>query len=536
MDTRTKLFLSLLLAVALLHAGALRGEFVWDDRQMIEENPEIGDLGAIPGMFDRNYFGDRANSELFRPLVNVSLALDGAVWADRTTPFPFHLTNLLLHLVAGVLLYALLRRTVPAPGVAEVAAWIWLVHPASAEPVAWIVARGDLLATVFGLATIHLHLAGRRRPSLHALAVACWLTALFGKLAAAPVPLLILLVERVPLRQMLEPRHLLRYAAYGIAAGIYFAVRANAMGDVVPAGPGLTWKDPQAVASVVVALALTFRMFATAFIPAGLCADYSADPVFAEQNLVGIASEPLVVLTAFAVPALIVIAILVRRRAPLVSFGLLWFFVAILPVTQVVRIGAVMADRFNYLPSIGIAVLLAAALVRLPRGRIVLAIVLLSCMCTLTWRREAVWRDEVSMNRDVLASYPADPDAWNRLGIALGERGARWLEIGAYREGLSHNPRHRYLLKNYGAALYQAGQLPEARRALSEALRLSPRIDLQAAKIAYNLAVLLLRQGEAADALRLLDRVLSEPPAMPGWLRRDLESRREQAREAVAPR
>jgi Flp pilus assembly protein TadD len=195
-----------------------------------------------------------------------------------------------------------------------------------------------------------------------------------------------------------------------------------------------------------------------------------------------------------------------------------------------------MADRFNYLPSIGIAVLLSAALVRVPRWRVVLAIALFTSLCAITWQREAVWRNDVSMNRDVLASYPDDPDAWNRLGIAFGERGDRGRELAAYREGLSKNPRHRYLLKNFGAALYQAGRLPEARVALAEALRLSPGIDLQAAKIAYNLAGLLLRQGEAADAVLLLDRVLSEPPAMPESLRVALTSRREQAREAATPR
>jgi len=544
MGIRTKLFLSLFVTVAILHSGALAGGFVWDDHRMIPENPSIRDLGNVPGMFHRNYFGDRANSELFRPLVNVSLALDYAVWGGdgegRPTPFPFHLTNLLLHLVAGGLLYALLRRLVETPGVAEIGAMVFLVHPASAESVAWIVARGDLLATVLGLATIHLHLAGRRRPWLHAAAVLVWLLALFGKLAAAPIPLLILLVETffcgLAPRQWLEPRNLLRYASYGIAAGIYFAVRANAMGDVFPSGPGRTWEDPELLASAVVAGSISFRMLGTMLIPVGLCADYSADPVFDGGSLVRIAASPLVGLTAFAVPAVIVLALLVRRRAPLVSFGLLWFFVALLPVSQAIRIGAVMADRFLYLPSIGIAVLLAAALVRLPRGRVPLGLLLFACLAALTWGREAVWRNDVTMNEDVLAAYPDDPDAWNRLGIAYGRRDEPVAEIAAYREGLARSPRHRYLLKNLGAAFLEAGRLPEAREALGEALRSSRRMDLQAARIAYNLARVMLRQGEAADAAQLLDRVLSGTPRLSGELRERLVRLRDHARRAAAPR
>ena len=171
MNDRTKIFLMVLFGVALLHLPSLTGEFVWDDHEIIEENPALRDFGNLPGFFRTNYFGDRANVELFRPLVNVTLLLDWHLWGSAEgedgpegRPFGFRLTNLLLHLSVGVLLYALVRRLEPRRGIAELSAVLFLVHPASVEPTAWIVGRGDLLAAGLGLAAIHLHLSGRAKP------------------------------------------------------------------------------------------------------------------------------------------------------------------------------------------------------------------------------------------------------------------------------------------------------------------------------------------------------------------------------------
>jgi Tfp pilus assembly protein PilF len=146
------------------------------------------------------------------------------------------------------------------------------------------------------------------------------------------------------------------------------------------------------------------------------------------------------------------------------------------------------------------------------------------------------------MNRDVLkaSNYPANADAWNRLGLAYSRVGRPAEEIAAYRQGLVHAPRNRYLLKNLGAALYEAGRLPEAREALSAALAESSSHlhspDLQAAKIVYNLALVLMRQGEAAEAARLLEQALEEAGRLPGELRQRMADLKDRARRTDATR
>ncbi len=518
MSRRTLIFLSLLPAVLLVHAPVLLGGYVWDDHVMITGNPELGDLGNIPAMFQRNYFGERANVELYRPLVNVTLALDFGLWGGANAA-GFHLTNLVLHLLGGVLLYFLLRRLSVRPWFAELGAMIFLLHPASAEPVAWIVGRGDLLAFVLSMATILLHLAGRKRPALHLLALLAFTLAVFGKLAAAPVPLLILLIEGtvrgLKVRDLLRPRNLLRYASYALPVVLYAFVRAEAMGSLLPQSTGVTLRGVDSLPVVTIGAALLFRYASIFLVPLGLCADYSADPVFDVDLVTGIAGSAPVFLMAGGAVGLIALALWARRRAPFLALGALWFFAALLPVSQVVRIGAVMADRYLYLPAAGGAIFLSMLLLRLPRARAALGLVVLLCLTSLTVAREAVWRSDRTMSEDVLraSNYPGDADAVNRLGLTWQLAGDVEKEEAAYRRGLELDPDNRYLRKNLGAVLLETGRIEEALGVLTQAFQLPQAKDRQKASIAYNLSLALIALGkEPAAALVLEEAVTCHPP------------------------
>ena len=523
MERRDLAFLTILIGATILFAPALGFGFVWDDREMIVTNPEVRDLATIPDVFTHNYFGDRANSELFRPLVNVSLALDyhllGRDSRGRPDPFGFHLTNVLLHLAAAVLLWRLLRQISSRPWLPEAAALLFFAHPAATEPVGWIVARADLLALVLLLAVIRLHLAARRRPWLHGVALLAYLAAMFGKLSAGPAPLFVFLVEWLFLglrpRQLLARANLWRYAAYLVPIAIYFAVRVSAMGSAFPETVGVTWRDANRVAGIFVGGALLFRSGFQILFPVGMCADYSADPVFDRRGLADLAAHWPVPLLAAAAASAIVLAILLRRRAPWLAFGVLWAAAGLLPVSQVVRIGAVMADRYLYLPAAGVAAALAAGIVALPRPSWrapVFAAVLLS-FAVLTGLRLPVWKNDLTMNADVLASYPGNVHAWNRKALAHAARAEPKKEEAAYREGLRLDPDNRYLLKNLGGLLIETGRFDEARSVLSFAFLLRQPRDRQKAAIGYNLGLVLEHLGALEEAKAILEEAVEcRPP------------------------
>jgi len=227
-----------------------------------------------------------------------------------------------------------------------------------------------------------------------------------------------------------------------------------------------------------------------------------------------------VLLAALGAAGLLAAGIAARRRSPWTAFGILWFLAALIPVAQGVRIGAVMADRFLYLPAAGACAALAAGLLALPRrARGALLVVVLLAFAAGTHHREQVWRNDATMARDVVertTNYPDDADAWNRLALWHAARGESDREERAYRRGLAAEPDNRYLGKNLGALLYERGRYAEAREVLFHALRKSGSRDRQAALIAYNLARVLLAEDRTADAVRVLVAALPCRPAYAG--------------------
>src|SRR5262245_57489227 len=147
-----------LLVVALAwaaHGGVLQNGWVWDDAIVVRDGDDIPrGFAAIPGLLAAPWGGEEHAVGIFRPLVSVTLALQAGLHGALDA-FPFHLANLFLHGAAAVLLLAVLSRLLPVrPVLASSAALLFAVHPAHAGTVSWIVARGDLLAAVFGLAGV----------------------------------------------------------------------------------------------------------------------------------------------------------------------------------------------------------------------------------------------------------------------------------------------------------------------------------------------------------------------------------------------
>jgi protein O-mannosyl-transferase len=151
----------LVLFTGLVHVGALRNGFYWDDRALILEGHLIRSWGNIPAIFahemwynvDLGARADQARVDTYRPLSNLSFLLDHQVWGLR--PFGYHLTNLLIHL-ANVALFFWILLAVTTPPTALTAAAIFAFHPLAVEPIHYVSARTDSLPVLFGLLGILL--------------------------------------------------------------------------------------------------------------------------------------------------------------------------------------------------------------------------------------------------------------------------------------------------------------------------------------------------------------------------------------------
>ncbi len=422
----------LLVAVAwAAQGGSLANGWVWDDAILIRDgDPVAKGLAALPDAWASPWGGEEQAVGLYRPLVTASLALQAAVHGVAD-PFPFHLANLFLHGLASVLLLALANRLLPRrPIVTAGAALLFAAHPMHAGTVSWIVARGDLLAAVFGLSAALVWTRPKGNPVVTVAwtAVLSFAAVLSKESAAVLLPVLFLL--DVGCRDGSVASALRRrwpgYAALLLPLAAWFLMRSQVVGGLGATAQNAVLSGRDRGTAVMIGAGALVRTLGNLLVPAGLCGDGSADPVLSRTADVPFAyvASALVLLAVVVVLAVRLLA--GKRSVPEAALGLA--ILLYLPALQIVPIGAVFEDRFAYLPSLAFLLLPAWVAERLFRSRArvlpaAAAAAVLLGFGAGSWAAAADWRDEDAFDRALLAQDPRHVKALVRLGRDLRERG-----------------------------------------------------------------------------------------------------------------
>ena len=397
---------------------------LFDDASALQYNPSIRALG--PAMLTAPQDTTLAG----RPLANVSFALNYALSGMRLPPL--HWTNLALHLAAGLLLMALLRRTLLLPrfagrhrqtadGVALVAALLWVLHPVQTESVTYLVQRVESLAGLLLLlmlyALLRAHLA--ERPfAWRALAVfACGL-GMLSKETMAVAPVLALLYDRTYLSGSLPEALRRKPRFYGALAGTWallgLQVLTNPRGLSLEVQAG-NFLPHQYLALQAGAVVHYLRLLV---VPVGLVFDYG------EAGC----AVPLAHLSDWAAPAALVFALLALAlraawRNDASGFPALAFFILLAPSSSVIPIATeVISEHRLYLPSAAALVLLVLGADRLLGHRRALAAAMASVWAlsfgVLTFRRNHDYRSAVALLEDTVRKVPANHRGWWLLADA----------------------------------------------------------------------------------------------------------------------
>ena len=388
---RTTLLLALVaVAAALPFISALGGPFLWDDTHLIENNPHVHSF-AHPGRFFTHSFFDTGTDAsasfivYFRPLLHLSYALDWAVGGGN--PAVFHATNLLLSMIAAGLAADSLMRWSRTTYWALFSALVFAWHPTKAESVAWISGRTDLLVGIFIL------LACKARSKRSASPVVSWAIELLATLCAyASKETAILRPLFISIEHWSRAGHpplskqffasLLKASRYQLLVAIaYLALRSRLF-------PIVTWShasvDHQLLTTRLGLVLETLGRAGQLFIfPFPQAAEHGLT-AFDDHSRLILSPTHVVIGSAFLL-ALIVLSLLTRRRAPAVAIGSATILASLLPTANLIptHLQCAIYERFLFLPTLGLALLLAGLLPIIARNRVVQRSCSVALVCIL---------------------------------------------------------------------------------------------------------------------------------------------------------
>jgi tetratricopeptide (TPR) repeat protein len=512
----------LVLAVAIVFGQTLWHGFVnFDDDVYVYAAPRIVQglaCRSVAWAFTHSHAGN------WHPLTSISHMLDCQMYGLR--PAGHHLTNLVFHAAAAVLLFLVLRSLTGELWLSAFVAAVFAVHPLRAESVAWVAERKAVLSGLFFMLTIVAYTwYARRRFSLarYVAVVMLFALGLMCKPSLVTLPFLLLLLDYWPLGRFAPPpgaesgqhpgersgRHriLARLVVEKlplVAFTVPICVTVLRM-QRVGLQPLAVLSPTARVANALVSYAAYLGQF---FYPVNLVAFYphpgNAMPIWKPAG------------AALVLLAISIAALAWRRTHPYLLIGWLWYLMTLVPVIGLVQVGhQQMADRYTYRSEIGISIALAWGIADLSRSwpwrRRVLgctAVLVIASLMGIAWRQTSYWRDSTTLWTHALKCNTRNYMAHLDLGNAAIECGQIDEAICCYRRALEIKPDYALAHCNLGQTLLTRGREEEAVQHFQKALELDPEL----ADADYNLGNVMVQRKQLGQAIAYYRKALQINP------------------------
>ncbi len=475
-----------------VYSPALRGGFVWDDLVLVAKNPLVTGEAKLHSIW---FAGDF-------PLTTLAFWLQSLAWGNNAAGY--HVVNVLLHAMSGILLWHVLARLKIAG--AWLASIFFVLHPVGVASVAWISELKNALSLPFCLASLWLFLAAEDRTGNFAnsksrrcyiLSLVAFLLALLSKTSTVMLPVILLAYAwwrrgRVTLGDILRTGPYFAMALVFGVLTVWFQTHQAVREEIV--------QTENFWARLTDAGMAVWFYLGKALLPVNLCMIYPRWTVEAGS------------LRAFT-PLLLLLGIFLacwwyrKSWGGHVLFALGCFVASLFPVLgffdMYFMVLSRVSDHFAYLALIPIVALVAAGLVALPRNRIrhIASVALVGAMAVLTLQRARVFATNENLWTDTLAKNPAAWNAHNNLGCIRAEQGRMDEALRHFEASLNFNPRNTKALVNLAKARALEKDFAEAEARFQAALKIKPD-DADAHAHYGSMLASLGRHDEAASHLR----------------------------------
>lgn len=510
-----------LFAVVMSYSNHFRNPFHFDDTHTIQNNRFIRDVRNIPRFFaNPETFSSLPSNQSYRPLLTTTLAIDYRL-GGGLQPLMFHVTSFALFLAQCIALLALYRRLMdqsrPHPmnrWLALFAATWYALHTANAETVNYIIARGDILSALGTVLAVLMYASRGRARTWHLYLIPAAGAVLSKEQGVMVAPILFaytaLFERKLSLGALLTPREFLAtlrptLPAFVLCTGILLMGMTLATNF---AYVGSRWQYLITQPYVLLHYVLMFVA------PIHLTADTDWRPlttVFDGRFAVGIVFIVAAIWAAFATS---------RRSATRpITFGILWFFLSLIPSSSVIPLAEVMNDHRMYFPFVGVILsavwAIGLAVPRLqggPRLNLMLtaaAVAVLAAHAAGTWQRNIVWSTEETLWRDVVAKSPMNGRGLTTYGALLMRNGHLAAAEAHFTRALQYTPQYAYLHVNLGVLKGAQGKAADAERHFREA----QKYDAPNPVVYYHYGQWLASIGRREEAAVLARRAIELSPA-----------------------
>ncbi|MEI7636282.1 MAG: tetratricopeptide repeat protein [Syntrophus sp. (in: bacteria)] len=510
----------LIAAGILAYGNSLHGPFIYDDIPNIVDNQVIHNIRNAMNLS----LGPAGQGLNTRPVIRFSLAVNYAIGGDHVRGY--HILNLAFHLLAGITLFGIVRRTLltermkgiygPAATLLGFAcALIWLLHPIQTQAVTYIIQRCESMMGLLFLLTFYCAIRGwqsSRSGPWHGAAVLFFFLGVGSKEVIVVAPPLLLIYDAIFMKKGWKAAVSTSWPLYsGLAGGLIVLGFLVILGMQVAQGAGFKeslplvpyWRTQSGVILHYLRLVVW---------PDALCLDYAWPLMTWQQAWASIIIvSVLMALTGWAV----------LGRKP-VGFPGVWFF-AILAPTSLVALPDPAFEHRMYLPLAALVVLAVVGVYRLgvilqeryaigkdktAIAGVVGVLVLALLLGGITYKRNGVYADEVSIWTDTVQKAPRNSRAHLNLGVVLDQAGNPYEAIRHFEEAIRIEPDYAGAYSNMGNVLTNLGKTDEGIRYLQEAIRLKPDY----AEPYSNLGVAFGRSGRLKEAVVQLEHALRLKP------------------------
>ncbi len=499
-NKKSILILIIILGLA-VYANSINGKFIWDDEVLIRENEYIKDWSYLKKILTCDIAaGAGIDFTSYRPLQMVTYLINYSL--GKFDVRIYHLTNIFLHIIAALCIFWLVNILFNDRLISLFTSILFVVHPIHTAAVTYISGRADPLAAIFILLALIFYIKNR-----FILMLLSFVFALLSRENSLIFPLLIL-VYHYSFKEKLRYKEFL---SISVIALIYILLRLTALQSPLPHLYSSTTIS-QRMPGFFVAITNYIKML---FLPLNLYMEYG-DRLFkfaSPRALLGIIIVAGLLIYAFSAKGGSAFGGR-RKEKGLIFFSILWFFVTLLPQSNLYPINAYMAEHWLYLPSIGFFLILANGFKAIQKSRAGLnlpyfcVIILLVFYSALTIRHNNYWREPVVFYERALKFVP---DSWrmhNNLGNAYSDRGDYKAAISSYKRVIELRPGYAAAYFNLGNVYKDIGNYEAAIALYEEAIEINPR----SSKMYNNLGVMYEQVGKYDEAIASYKKALKINP------------------------